>query len=105
MTAVRFSAGANMGFVLFTTASRPALGPTQPIHWVPGVLTLGKSGRGVKLTPHLYLAPRLRMREAIPPLLPYVFMVCYIVKHRDNFTFTFPLLERTKVCCDYISLF
>jgi hypothetical protein len=27
---------------LFTTASRPALEPTQPpIHWVPGTLSLG----------------------------------------------------------------
>jgi hypothetical protein len=30
-----------MGIFLFTTASRPALGPTQPpIFWVPGVLSL-----------------------------------------------------------------
>jgi len=29
-TAVRFQAGAVMGFSLITTASRPALGPTQP---------------------------------------------------------------------------
>jgi hypothetical protein len=29
-----------MGFFLFATASRPALGPTQlPIQWVPGTLT------------------------------------------------------------------
>jgi hypothetical protein len=31
-----------MGIFLFTTASRRALGPTQPlIQWVPGVLSLG----------------------------------------------------------------
>jgi hypothetical protein len=31
-----------MGIFLFTTASRTALGPTQPpIHWIPGVLSLG----------------------------------------------------------------
>jgi len=34
---VRVSAGA--GHILFTTASRPALGPTQPpSHWIPGSL-------------------------------------------------------------------
>jgi hypothetical protein len=31
-----------LGIFLFTTASRSALGPTQPpIQWVPGVLSLG----------------------------------------------------------------
>jgi hypothetical protein len=31
-----------LGIFLFTTASRTALGPTQPpIQWVPGVLSLG----------------------------------------------------------------
>jgi hypothetical protein len=31
-----------MWIFFFTTASRPALGPTHPpIHWVPGTLTLG----------------------------------------------------------------
>jgi len=31
-----------LGIFLFTTASTPALGPTQPpIQWVPGALSLG----------------------------------------------------------------
>jgi hypothetical protein len=40
---------------------------------------------------HLHLVPRSRMREAIPPLPQYVFMARCLVKHRDNFTFTFIL--------------
>jgi hypothetical protein len=32
----------------------------------------GKSGRGVKLTTHLHLMPRLIMHGAIPPLHQYV---------------------------------
>jgi hypothetical protein len=44
------------GEMIFPLASvsRPALGPTQrPVHWVPGVLSLGlKGGRGVTLTTH-----------------------------------------------------
>jgi hypothetical protein len=70
------------GIFLFTTTSRPALGPTQPrFQWV-------------KLTTHLNLVPMLRMRRAISPP-PYVLMewcliklrvaliAWYLVKHRD----------------------
>jgi len=31
------------------------------------------------------------LRAAVPPPLQYVFMAWCLVKHRDNFTFTFPL--------------
>jgi hypothetical protein len=54
-----------------------------------GLCPWGQSGRGVKLTTHLHLVPRLRMRGAVPPLFLYVFMVCCLVKHRDKFTFNF----------------
>jgi hypothetical protein len=48
--------------------SRPALGPTQPtIQWIAGDFTPGWSGRGFKLTTHLHLLPRSRMRGAAPP--------------------------------------
>jgi hypothetical protein len=36
-----------VGIFLFTTASRMALGPTQPpIQWVPGALSLGVKRQG-----------------------------------------------------------
>jgi hypothetical protein len=36
-----------LGISLFTTASRTALGPTQPpIQWVPGALSLGVKRMG-----------------------------------------------------------
>jgi hypothetical protein len=42
MAGVEFPAGPMMGFFLFITASRPALGHIQPpIQWVPGAITAG----------------------------------------------------------------
>jgi hypothetical protein len=41
-------------WMFFTTASRPALGPTQPpIHWIPEALSLGvkRPGREVNHSP------------------------------------------------------
>jgi hypothetical protein len=43
-----FESREGLAIFLFTTASRPALGPTQPpTQWVPGALSLGvkRSGR------------------------------------------------------------
>jgi hypothetical protein len=51
---------------LLAPASRPALGPTQPpVQLVPWVLSPGvKRGRGVMLTTHPQLVPRLRMSRS-----------------------------------------
>jgi hypothetical protein len=46
------------GIFLFTTASRTALGPTQPpIQWVSGALSLGVKRPGCEAD-HLHLVPR-----------------------------------------------
>jgi hypothetical protein len=53
-TGVRFPSGKVMTFFLFSTASRPALGSTQPhIQRVPGVLSpaLKRSGREADHSP------------------------------------------------------
>jgi len=39
-----------------------------------------------------YLVPKSRMRGAIPPLPPKVFMAWCLVKHGDNFTFSYLLI-------------
>jgi hypothetical protein len=54
-----------------------------------GALTEVLSGRGVRLTTHLHLVPRLRIRGAIPPLTQYVSLAWCLVKHRDDFSFIF----------------
>jgi hypothetical protein len=54
-----FESREGLGIFLFTTASRLALGTTQPpIQWVPGALSLGVKRPGLKLTTHLHLVPR-----------------------------------------------
>jgi len=50
----------------------------------------------VKLTTHLYLAPRLKKRGAVPALSHYVFMEWYLIKHSKNFTFNFTLKYMTR---------
>jgi hypothetical protein len=45
-----------------------------------GLSSWEQSGRGVKLTTHLHLVLRSRMREAIPPLPQYAFMAMCSVK-------------------------
>jgi hypothetical protein len=56
--------------VLLASASRPALGPTQPpVQWVPGAFSPGvKRDRGVMLTTHPHLVPRLNMSTSSSPM-------------------------------------
>jgi hypothetical protein len=74
------------GFFLFATASRPLSSAYE------GLLPPGVKRRGVKLTTNLHLVQSLRMRGAILPLPQYVFMAWCSVKHRDNCSFTLPIL-------------
>jgi len=46
-----------------------------------------QSCQGMKLTTHLHLVIRLLKCGAVPLLPNYSFMVWYLVKHRDSFTF------------------
>jgi hypothetical protein len=70
---------------LFSTVSKPPVGPTQtPIQWVPGLCHGELSGLGVKLP---NLVPTLRM-VVLNPTPPCVFAAWFLIKHRDNFTFT-----------------
>jgi hypothetical protein len=59
-----------------------------PIQWVPGALSPGVKRPG-RLTTHLQLVPRSRKCGSIHPL-PHTpsWRSAYLVKHRDNFTFT-----------------
>jgi hypothetical protein len=70
---------------LFTTASRPALKPTQPpIQWIPEVFPWWQTGRGVKLTTQFHVVPRSRMSGSTPPLPQYVFMAWWPVREIEG---------------------
>jgi hypothetical protein len=76
-------------FFLFATVPKVAQGLTQPpIQWVLGALPweVKQTGLGVN---HSLPLPRLRVYGTISPIPQYVFMAWCLVKHRDNFTFTF----------------
>jgi hypothetical protein len=77
-----------MGVFLFTTASRTALGPTQPpTQRVPEVLSLG-----VKRPRHEADHPptsSAEVKESVELYLHSPYTPGAQLKHRDNFTFTF----------------
>jgi hypothetical protein len=86
---------------LLAPAFRLALGPTQhPIQWVPGVLSPGvKRGRGVTLTTHPHLVPRLRMSRSYTssPLM------CLHGVWRDSFAMKFQyILDGGLLGCDAV---
>jgi hypothetical protein len=56
-----------------------------PIQWVSEAFFLRVKRPAVRLTTHLPLAPRLRMRGAIPPLPIHFHVRGTHLKHRDNF--------------------
>jgi hypothetical protein len=67
-----FDSRRGLGIVLFTTASRMALEPTQPpIQWVPGALSVGVKRPG-------------READHIPPLPNMPSWRGAQLKHRDN---------------------
>jgi hypothetical protein len=83
-----FDSRQGLRVLLFTTASRPTLGSTQPrIQWVPGTLSLGVKWlrREADHSPHL--APRLRIRGCMY-LLPHTSSWRGTYLSSRTFTFT-----------------
>jgi hypothetical protein len=89
------------GFFL-VTASRPALGPTQPpTHWVSGALSPVIKWRGHEVDHSSPSSAAVNNAWKCNSTPPYVIMACclikekarlhgrYLIKHRDNFIFCF----------------
>jgi hypothetical protein len=72
--------------IFLTTASRTALGPTQPpIQWVPGALSLGVKRPGLEAVHSLPSSAEVKNAWSYTSTPQ---MAWCLAKHRDNFTFT-----------------
>jgi hypothetical protein len=69
------------GFLLLATASRPALGPTEPpIQGVPGVISPVVKGSEREADPTLSSSAEVKNAWSYTSTLPYVFMAWCLVK-------------------------
>jgi hypothetical protein len=90
MWVLGFDSRRGLGIFLFTTASRTALGTTKPpIQWVPGALSLGVKRPGREADHSPPSSAEVKNAWSCISTPQYVFMAWCLVKHRDNFTFTF----------------
>jgi hypothetical protein len=78
--------------LLCSTASRPALGRIQPpIQWVSGALSPAVNYPG-READHLS-SSSVEVKNGGTSIIPYVFMVWCLIKHRDNFTLSLYLIS------------
>jgi hypothetical protein len=90
-----FESRQGLGIFLFTTVSRPALGPIKPpIHWVPGALSVGvkRPGReGDHSPPSSTEVKNVWSYTSSPPVRLHILWLSLKEKHNENFTFCFTL--------------
>jgi hypothetical protein len=85
-----FDSRQRLWIFLFASVSRPALGPTQPpIQWVPGPLSLGAKWPGCEADDSPPSSADVRNTWSYTSTPQYVFRAWCLVKHKDDFTFTF----------------
>jgi hypothetical protein len=82
-----FDSQQGLGIFLFTTASRTALGHTQPlIQWVPGSLSLGVEWPGHEADHSPPSGAEVKNIWSYTSMPEYFFMAWCLVKHRDDNT-------------------
>jgi hypothetical protein len=93
----RFESRQGLGIFLFTIASRPALGPTQPpIQWVPGALSLRVKGPGREADHSPPSSTEDNNVWSYTSTPQYVFMAWCLFKHRDNLIYIFVLTSKVR---------
>jgi hypothetical protein len=74
---------AMMGIFLFSTASRPALGVTQPpIEWIPGILPPAVKRPGLEADNSPPSSVEIKNTWSYTSTPPYVFMAWCLIQHR-----------------------
>jgi hypothetical protein len=80
-----FDSQRELGIFLFTTASRTALGSTQPpFQWVPEALSLGEKQPGRETDHLLPSSAEVKKAWSYTSTPQYVFVAWCLVKYRDN---------------------
>jgi hypothetical protein len=98
---VRFPAGAGNFCLYYRVQDGSGTHPASYPMRTGGVLSLGVKWPGREAGPS---SPRSRMRGAIPPLPQHVIIAWCLVKHKDNFTFTFYLTSFLDILIPFSSL-
>jgi hypothetical protein len=81
-----------LGIFLFTTASRPALGPTQPpTQWAPGALSLRVKRPGREADDSAQSSAEVKNAWNYTSASQYAFMAWYSVKKNTGITLYLPL--------------
>jgi hypothetical protein len=79
------------------TASAQALGPTKlPIQRVPQTLSPGVKGPEREADHSPPSSAEVKNPWSYTSALQYVFMAWYLIKHRDNFTFTLNICNKEE---------
>jgi hypothetical protein len=77
---------------IITTTSRQALGPTSLIYWALGVK---QPESEAERSPPFTVEIKNEWRHT--SIHPYVIVTWCLIKHRDNFTFTFGFMSGRKL--------
>jgi len=106
---LEFDSRLGQGCFLIATASRPALGLTQPpIQWVPGGFSPGVKRPGYKADHSPPYSAEIKNVWKYTSTPPYVFVVWCLVKKTEKLTFNFTfanvrskwLVPNICTCCD-----
>jgi len=85
-------------FFLFVPAFRPVLRPGQPpIRWIPGALSLGLKRLRGETDHSCPSSAEVKNAWSYTSTTKFVFMAWYLVKHRNNFTFTLTIVNESKI--------